>query len=372
MAVQTIPAILRIRRGSFTQWNTANPVLMEGEAGVVSPGQDQGKFKVGDGTTPWNDLPYIIGTDGTAATVSVSATQTVSPETPASVVNEGSENAAKLRFLIPRGYPGTTIPDITGLTMVSDYDDGDLSYIFKTGEQAMRKITFGDIARAQFNLEHPVGSTFTQEPWDLSPADRNWPGNWVNWSFRAWEYCLSQTAPSSGFIADWKQKRHDIWNLNTDGTVATQGTKKYAIPSDYVRVVRQVIHNGIWDDGDLEEGGQVQGGAYDGWYVWQVLAPAGIFPSVEDDGYTGGGFRPPFISGGVAPDHIRDIVGTDPNDGGSKGSSGPFRVTSTSNTRPTGMYTGVGRSEFIASYAVPTGPQNSPVTASVRIWRRLP
>ncbi|MDR2662719.1 MAG: hypothetical protein LBC31_06950, partial [Treponema sp.] len=108
--------------------------------------------------------------------------------------------------------------DIGGYIIGADTDDPD-GTIESTGGGKGRPKGWDSLGRSLFDMEHPVGSTFTQEPWDLAPADRNWPGNWVNWSFRAWEYCLSQTAPSSAFIADWKQKRHDIWNLNTDGTV---------------------------------------------------------------------------------------------------------------------------------------------------------
>jgi hypothetical protein len=271
--------------------------------------------------------------------------------------------------------------DIGGYILGADDDDPD-GTIEAAGGGKGRPKGWNSLVQAQFDLEHPVGSTFTQDPWDLFPADRNWPGNWVNWSFRSWEYCLSQTAPPSGFIADWKLKRHDVWNLNTDGSVATQGTKKYTVPADYARILRQVIHNGVWDDGDLEEGGQVQGGAYDGWYVWQVLAPAGIFPSVEDDDglpdddpvrYTGGGLRPPFISGGVAPDMARKIEGTIfAREEGIGNDNGVFYGYVSSSYRNTAnTLTGYGH-KFDNSRVVSTGPQNSPVTASIRIWRRLP
>lgn len=45
----------RFRRGTATEWQTTNPVLVDGE-----PGWDTttGGFKVGDGVTAWNDLLY--------------------------------------------------------------------------------------------------------------------------------------------------------------------------------------------------------------------------------------------------------------------------------------------------------------------------
>lgn len=45
------------KRGTAADWTDANPVLAEGEIGAVL---DTGRFKIGDGTTAWNDLPYPI------------------------------------------------------------------------------------------------------------------------------------------------------------------------------------------------------------------------------------------------------------------------------------------------------------------------
>jgi hypothetical protein len=46
---------LQFRRGTASQWSTANPTLAAGEMGIES---DTNQFKLGDGTTLWNDLPY--------------------------------------------------------------------------------------------------------------------------------------------------------------------------------------------------------------------------------------------------------------------------------------------------------------------------
>jgi len=48
------------RRGTSTQWSTANPVLTAGEIGYET---NTGKFKIGDSTNTWNDLPYFINDD---------------------------------------------------------------------------------------------------------------------------------------------------------------------------------------------------------------------------------------------------------------------------------------------------------------------
>jgi len=58
MALRKMEAVIRVRRGTYAQWQNSNPVLQEGEIGYVTSGQDAGKFKVGDGRALWKDLPY--------------------------------------------------------------------------------------------------------------------------------------------------------------------------------------------------------------------------------------------------------------------------------------------------------------------------
>lgn len=58
------PNIFRIkeRRASAAAWTSANPVVAAGQFAVelhVAP--DDVKFKIGDGVTAWNDLPYKSG-----------------------------------------------------------------------------------------------------------------------------------------------------------------------------------------------------------------------------------------------------------------------------------------------------------------------
>lgn len=52
MALTTI----QFKRGSAAKWQELNLVLQAGEPGYVI---DENRFKLGDGVTPWNDLPYI-------------------------------------------------------------------------------------------------------------------------------------------------------------------------------------------------------------------------------------------------------------------------------------------------------------------------
>lgn len=49
-------AVLQLKRGAASRWKELNPVLAAGEPGFVL---DECRLKIGDGSTPWNDLPYI-------------------------------------------------------------------------------------------------------------------------------------------------------------------------------------------------------------------------------------------------------------------------------------------------------------------------
>lgn len=51
MAIQ-----IQLRRGTAAQWTAANPTLAAGEVGTET---DTGRFKVGNGTSAWNSLPYV-------------------------------------------------------------------------------------------------------------------------------------------------------------------------------------------------------------------------------------------------------------------------------------------------------------------------
>jgi hypothetical protein len=108
-----------------------------------------------------------------------------------------------------------------------------------------------------------------------------------------------------------------------------------------------------------------------------VIALAGIFWSVEDIGYGGGGKRPPFISGGVAPDMMREMVGSSIIAGKWKSNSNILftsYITDWADSIPARVANPDGDIKdirFDNRTAVSTGPQNAPVTASIRIWRRI-
>jgi hypothetical protein len=50
-----MPVHIQLRRGTVAAWTAANPILSEGEFGLET---DTGVFKIGNGISTWNALPY--------------------------------------------------------------------------------------------------------------------------------------------------------------------------------------------------------------------------------------------------------------------------------------------------------------------------
>lgn len=60
-----MPARIQLRRGSAAFWDSENPILRSGEPGVETHPDQPAKLKIGDGATPWRELPYSPTTTST-------------------------------------------------------------------------------------------------------------------------------------------------------------------------------------------------------------------------------------------------------------------------------------------------------------------
>jgi plastocyanin len=118
-----MPVQIQLRNDTATNWTTANPILALGEFGLE---RDTNKFKIGNGTSTWNALPYggIQGDTGaTGATGSTGADSTVpGPTGPAGPTGEtgpaGPEGPAG-----PTGPTGETGAAGTGISILGSFDD---------------------------------------------------------------------------------------------------------------------------------------------------------------------------------------------------------------------------------------------------------
>jgi hypothetical protein len=63
MSQQIINTIFKFKRAEAAVWTSKNPVLERGEPGFEI---DTGKLKIGNGTSDWNSLNYVGGSDDTA------------------------------------------------------------------------------------------------------------------------------------------------------------------------------------------------------------------------------------------------------------------------------------------------------------------
>jgi len=56
--------IIQLRRDTAANWTSANPTLAQGELGTET---DTSKIKIGDGSTVWNSLGYLVDTGAYAS-----------------------------------------------------------------------------------------------------------------------------------------------------------------------------------------------------------------------------------------------------------------------------------------------------------------
>jgi hypothetical protein len=78
---------IQLKRDSAADWTSNNPVLAEGEPGLEL---DTQKWKVGDGATAWNTLPYQAGTGTGTGNMMVAASNATANEKIYAVASGGS------------------------------------------------------------------------------------------------------------------------------------------------------------------------------------------------------------------------------------------------------------------------------------------
>lgn len=114
MAKKIISARMQQRQDTRAAWEAANPVLLEGELGIVN--DEPGLYKMGDGVTPWNGLPYR-GFDGNIVQETGSSSRSVMSQ--AAV----SRSLETLRKKIEEAPDGSYEPGLTEGSTVQDFGD---------------------------------------------------------------------------------------------------------------------------------------------------------------------------------------------------------------------------------------------------------
>jgi hypothetical protein len=59
-----LKSVFAYREDTLANWEEKNPVLHRGEPAIVRDGEDGNWLKIGDGTTPFNSLPWKTGPKG--------------------------------------------------------------------------------------------------------------------------------------------------------------------------------------------------------------------------------------------------------------------------------------------------------------------
>jgi hypothetical protein len=133
---------IQVRRGTTSEWNSADPILNEGEIGYnVTLGQ----IKVGDGESTWSELYYLVNSesldtslgtyilDSEKSAVSGVAELDASKNilAPAGIIFEGTENDFETTLAVtdPTDDRTITLPNVTGTVITS----GNLSDITSVG-----------------------------------------------------------------------------------------------------------------------------------------------------------------------------------------------------------------------------------------------
>jgi hypothetical protein len=118
---------IQMRRGTTSEWNSADPTLNEGELGYNST---LGQLKVGDGDTPWSELDYIVS----AGSLDTSLGSYI-PDTEKSAINGVAELDASRNILAPASiiFEGTANDHETTLSVTDPTADRTITFPDVTG-----------------------------------------------------------------------------------------------------------------------------------------------------------------------------------------------------------------------------------------------
>lgn len=126
---------------------------------------ESGAFNGKDGSPGPAGADGAPGKDGAAATVTVGKVTTVEPDTPAAVTNSGTQNAAVLNFLIPKGEKGdpgdSSITEVEpGASQTQPYVINSISGVFHCKNQGWVQVLPSNVVTESVEYQQPffVGS----------------------------------------------------------------------------------------------------------------------------------------------------------------------------------------------------------------------
>jgi len=122
---------IQVRRGTTSEWNTADPILNEGEIGYNST---LGQIKVGDGSSLWSELDYIVSSSSLDTSLG-----SYIPDSEKSAVNGVAELDGSKNILAPAGiiFEGTADAYETTLVVTDPTADRTITFPNSTGTVAL-------------------------------------------------------------------------------------------------------------------------------------------------------------------------------------------------------------------------------------------
>lgn len=112
-------SIIQLRRDTAANWTSANPILAQGELGVET---DTLKIKIGNGSSAWNSLSYLINTNGY---VTLTGSQTISGKTITGLIEtKGSLTSGTIIVADSGNYFTSTVSGTISYTVVNTPPSG--------------------------------------------------------------------------------------------------------------------------------------------------------------------------------------------------------------------------------------------------------
>lgn len=241
MAVQTL---IQVRRGTTSEWNSTNPVLSAGEWGLDTTTK---RYKIGDGLTAWNSLPY------------------------ASVLPNSNDlvgaSGVGISFASTTGVPVSI--SVTGITtsQINDFDsavDAKIEAAAVSVEQVQDIVASGDHVTTGF-LRNGTGVVI----------DYNDASDFVTINVSG--YALVDHSHSSGDITDFNTSVSGLLpsisgvsgvSVNFDNNLYTVSLNDPTIESaditDFVEAVQDVVGSGAGSTGFLRNGSGINAVYNDG------------------------------------------------------------------------------------------------------------
>jgi len=252
MAVQTL---LQVRRGTTSEWINANPTLSAGEWGYDSTTK---RYKIGDGLTQWNSLPYasilpnsndLIGNSGIgitfAATTGIPVTVSVTGIT-ASQINDFNSavdaritNAAvseeEVQDIIASGDHVSTGFLRNGTGIVIDYNDASNFVSINVSGYSLLNHTHDDRYYTETELSTSGGggqvhwANITSTPTGFTPVSHTHPSTQISDFTEAVQDVVGTNAGSTGFL---RNGSGIAWNYNDGADTLSVGVT--GIPSSLI------------------------------------------------------------------------------------------------------------------------------------------